>query len=168
MIIICSKRNTRTYKNGQSGKRQKCYTNVYFISLSHFSLITSLHHIVIFMEQPQQIILGDQLITTKYQSIGRCNNYVVLLNISCPKECKILGHLLVVHALSYALTATIDDPIVYLQQFWKIVRLVVNANETIRFMVDRQEITYTVDMFYATLKLSMGTPSHPFITLATL
>ncbi|GJW79595.1 retrovirus-related pol polyprotein from transposon TNT 1-94 [Tanacetum coccineum] len=38
-------------------------------------------------------------------SIGRCNNYAVLPNIPCPKECKIVGQLLVDHALSYALTS---------------------------------------------------------------
>ncbi|GJS77379.1 hypothetical protein Tco_0727260 [Tanacetum coccineum] len=48
------------------------------------------------------------------------------------------------------------------------IRSVVNANETIRFMVDRQEITYTVDMFRATLKLPVETPTHPFIAPATL
>ncbi|GJZ84568.1 retrovirus-related pol polyprotein from transposon TNT 1-94 [Tanacetum coccineum] len=66
---------------------------------------------------------------------------------------KIVGQLLVDHALSYALTATADVSAVYLQQFWKTVRLVVNANETIRFSVDRKEITYTMDIFWSTLKL---------------
>ncbi|GKB19768.1 hypothetical protein Tco_0853691, partial [Tanacetum coccineum] len=78
---------------------------------------------------------------------------MILQNILCPKECKIVGQLLVDHALSYALTATADVPAVYLQQFWKTVRLVVNANETIRFLMDRKEITYTVDMFLSNLKL---------------
>ncbi|GJR06973.1 hypothetical protein Tco_0529957 [Tanacetum coccineum] len=100
--------------------------------------------------------------------IGRCNNYAMLQNIPCPKECKIVGQLLVDHALSYALTAIADIPAVYLQQFWKTDRSVVNANETIRFMVDRQEITYTVDMLCATLKLPVETPAHPFIAPATL
>nr|GEU53449.1 reverse transcriptase domain-containing protein [Tanacetum cinerariifolium] len=50
----------------------------------------------------------------------------------------------------------------------KSVRPVVNANETIRFVVDRQEITYIVDMFPATLKLPVETPAHPFIAPATL
>ncbi|GJT50496.1 hypothetical protein Tco_0976653 [Tanacetum coccineum] len=79
----------------------------------------------------QQIILADQLVTTKYQGIGR---YV---------------------------------PAVYLQHFWKTVRLVVNANETIRFTMDK-EITYTVDIFRSTLKLLVETFENPFITPATL
>ncbi|GKD87678.1 hypothetical protein Tco_1358832 [Tanacetum coccineum] len=93
------------------------------------------------MEQPQQIIPADQLETTKYQGIGRCNNYAVLPNILCPKECKIVGQLLADHALSYALIAIADVP---------------------------AEVTYTVDMFCATLKLLVETPAHPFIAPETL
>nr|GEW52659.1 hypothetical protein [Tanacetum cinerariifolium] len=70
----------------------------------------------------QQIILAAQLIT-KFQGIGRCNNYVVLQTV-------------------------------YLQQLWKIVRKVPETKYTIRFMLDTQEITYTVDMFYDTLQLA--------------
>ncbi|GJR23186.1 hypothetical protein Tco_0971713 [Tanacetum coccineum] len=72
---------------------------------------------VIIMEKPQQIIPADQLVISKYQSIRRCNNYAVLPNISCPKECNIVRKLLVDHPLSYALTATADVAAVYLQQF---------------------------------------------------
>nr|GEV01302.1 hypothetical protein [Tanacetum cinerariifolium] len=116
----------------------------------------------------QQIIPADQLVTTKYQGIGRCNNYVVLQNIPCPNECKIVGQLFVDHSLSYALTATADIPVVYLQQFWKTVRLVVNANETIRFTMDKKEITYTLHTFRSTLKLPVKTPENPFIAPVTL
>ncbi|GKA18524.1 hypothetical protein Tco_0698439 [Tanacetum coccineum] len=120
------------------------------------------------MAKQQQIILADHLVTTKYQSIRRCNNYVVLRNILCSMECKIVGQILVDHALSYALTTTADVPVVYLQQFWKTVRKVINANDTIRFKVDRLEITYTVDTFYDTLKLPVETPKNPFIEPADL
>nr|GEW15497.1 integrase, catalytic region, zinc finger, CCHC-type, peptidase aspartic, catalytic [Tanacetum cinerariifolium] len=36
-------------------------------------------------------------------------------------ECKIIGQILLDHPLSYALTATVDVPVVYLQQFWRTV-----------------------------------------------
>ncbi|GJX30049.1 hypothetical protein Tco_0238128 [Tanacetum coccineum] len=77
------------------------------------------------MAQQQQIIPTDQLISIGYQSIRRCNSYTVFQNI----------------------------PTVYLQQFWNTIRKVPNANETIRFMLDRQEITYTVDMFRSTFNI---------------
>ncbi|GJY84197.1 hypothetical protein Tco_0497573 [Tanacetum coccineum] len=124
------------------------------------------------MEQPQssvaqQITPTNQLVhSSKFQTVGRCNNKVVLPNIPCLKECRIVGQLLVDHAQSYALTTTVDVPTVYIQQFWKTVRQVLNANETIRFMVNKEEITYTVDMFHATLKLPVETPKQPFIPLA--
>ncbi|GJU32950.1 hypothetical protein Tco_1176539 [Tanacetum coccineum] len=86
----------------------------------------------------------------------------------CPKECKIVGQLLVDHALSCALTATADVPAMYLQQFWKTIKHDPNQNHTIRFIVDKQEITYTVDMFRSTLKLPVETPEQPFIEHASL
>ncbi|GJS77381.1 retrovirus-related pol polyprotein from transposon TNT 1-94 [Tanacetum coccineum] len=48
------------------------------------------------------------------------------------------------------------------------VKQVPNANETIRFMVDKEEIIYTVDIFRSTLKLPVETPEQPFIPPATL
>nr|GFA74659.1 hypothetical protein [Tanacetum cinerariifolium] len=78
-------------------------------------------------------------------------------------KCTIVGQILIDHALSYALTVTADVPAVYIQQFWKTVKQVSNANDIIRFTIDKETITYTVDMFRDTLKLSVKTPDHPFI-----
>ncbi|GJS63760.1 hypothetical protein Tco_0678324 [Tanacetum coccineum] len=100
----------------------------------------------------------------KELDVGRCNNYAVLPNISCLKECRIVGQLLVDHAL----TTTADVLVVYLQQFWKTVKQVPNVNETICFMVDKEEITDTMDMFCSTLKIPVETPEQPFIPPATL
>nr|GEY13986.1 hypothetical protein [Tanacetum cinerariifolium] len=100
------------------------------------------------MRQPQssvaqQITTADQLVNPRqYQLVGKCNNKAILPNIPCPKE------------------------FVYIQQFWKTVRQVPNANETIHFMVDNEEITYTVNMFCSTLKLPVETLEQPFIPLA--
>ncbi|GJT04215.1 hypothetical protein Tco_0838677 [Tanacetum coccineum] len=115
----------------------------------------------------QQIIPADQLVP-KFQVIGRCNNYDVLQSIPCSLECKIGGQILLDHPLSYALTATADVPTVYLQQFWKTVHKVPKTKDTIRFKLDTQEITYTVDMFRDTLKLSVETPDNLFVVPATI
>ncbi|GKE28503.1 hypothetical protein Tco_1443887, partial [Tanacetum coccineum] len=66
----------------------------------------------------QHVIPAAQFVP-QYKSIGRCNNYAVLQSIPCSPECKIVGHILLDHPLSYALTATADVPAVYLQQFWR-------------------------------------------------
>ncbi|GKA27237.1 hypothetical protein Tco_0713405 [Tanacetum coccineum] len=68
----------------------------------------------------QQVIPAAQLVP-KYHTIERCNNYAVLQSIPCSPECKIVGQILLDHLLSYALTATVDVHVVYLQQFWRTV-----------------------------------------------
>ncbi|GKC30223.1 mediator of RNA polymerase II transcription subunit 22A-like protein [Tanacetum coccineum] len=97
---------------------------------------------IIIMAQQQQIIPTDQLISIGYQSIRRCNNYTVLQSIPCLPNYKIVEQILVDHPLSYALTITVDIPVVYLQQFWNIVRkwkLLTNSytigNVTVRGML---------------------------------
>nr|GEU92532.1 hypothetical protein [Tanacetum cinerariifolium] len=67
----------------------------------------------------------------------------VLQSIPCSPECKIMGQILLDHPLCYALTATADVPVVYLQQFWKIVSK-------------------------STLNLPVKTPDNPFIALVTI
>nr|GEY53220.1 hypothetical protein [Tanacetum cinerariifolium] len=72
------------------------------------------------------------------------------------------------HPLSYALTAIADVPVVYLQQFWQTVHKVPNTKDIIIFKLDTQEITYTVDMFRAILKLPVETPDNPFLAPVTI
>ncbi|GKB51958.1 hypothetical protein Tco_0902711 [Tanacetum coccineum] len=68
----------------------------------------------------KQVIPTSQLVP-RFHTIGRCNNYAMLQSIPCSPECKIVGKILLDHPLSYALTATADVPVVYLQQFWRTV-----------------------------------------------
>ncbi|GJS85840.1 integrase, catalytic region, zinc finger, CCHC-type containing protein [Tanacetum coccineum] len=102
-------------------------------------------HIIVF-HMAQQVITAAQLVP-RYHTIGRCNNYDVLKSIPCSLECKIVGNILLDHSLSYALTATANVPVVYLQQFYRIVSKVPDTEDTIKFMLDTKEFTYTMDMF---------------------
>ncbi|GKC35643.1 hypothetical protein Tco_1048027 [Tanacetum coccineum] len=43
-----------------------------------------------------------------------------------------------------------------------------NTKDTIKFKLDTQEITYTVDMFRATLQLPVENPENPFVIPATI
>ncbi|GJS68896.1 retrovirus-related pol polyprotein from transposon TNT 1-94 [Tanacetum coccineum] len=78
------------------------------------------HHFTKVFHMAQQVIPAAQLVP-RFHTIGRCNNYTVLQSIPCSPECKIVGQILLDHPLSYALTATVDVPVVYLQQFWRTV-----------------------------------------------
>nr|GEV70761.1 hypothetical protein [Tanacetum cinerariifolium] len=110
----------------------------------------------------QQIVPAAQLIL-RFNGVRRCSNYVVLQNIPCSPEYKIMGQILLDHPLSYALTATTDVLAMYLKQFWKTVSKVPNTKDTIKFKLDTQKITYTVDMFHDTLHFPVETPDNPFI-----
>ncbi|GJU55567.1 hypothetical protein Tco_1229281 [Tanacetum coccineum] len=111
----------------------------------------------------KKLVPAAQLVP-RYHTIGRCNNYVVLQSIPCSPECKIVGKILLDHPLSYALTATADVPVVYLQQFWRTVSKVPDTEDTIKFMLDTKEFTYTVDMFRVTLHLPVETPENHLCT----
>nr|GEV85252.1 hypothetical protein [Tanacetum cinerariifolium] len=102
------------------------------------------------------------------RGIGRCNNYVVLQSIPCLPECKIVRQILLDHPLSYALIATADVPVVYLQQFKKIVSKVSDTKDTIRLKLDIQDIVYTVDMFHDTFQLPVETLDNPFVALVNI
>ncbi|GJV81608.1 hypothetical protein Tco_1517478 [Tanacetum coccineum] len=95
----------------------------------------------------QQVILAAQLVP-RYHTIGRYNNYVMLQSIPCSIECKIVGQIILDHPLSYASAATTNVPVV--------------------FILDTQEITYTVDMFRAILKLPVETPDNLFVAPVTI
>ncbi|GJS60263.1 probable LRR receptor-like serine/threonine-protein kinase [Tanacetum coccineum] len=100
------------------------------------------------------------------------NQKVVFLcqqvSIPCSPECKIVGLILLDHYLSHALTITVDVPTVYLQQFWRAMGKVPDTEDTIKFMLDTQQFTYTVDMFRDTLHLPVETPENPFVAPANI
>ncbi|GKC76598.1 hypothetical protein Tco_1127372, partial [Tanacetum coccineum] len=115
----------------------------------------------------QNVIPADQLVQ-QVKPIRRCNNYAVFQSILCSLECKIIGQLLLDHPLSYALTATTDVPVMYLQLFRRTVTKVPNTKDTIKFMLDTQQITYIVDMFRSTMHLPVETPQNPFVKPANI
>ncbi|GKC65558.1 hypothetical protein Tco_1098156 [Tanacetum coccineum] len=64
----------------------------------------------------------------------------------------------------YALTATVDVPAVYLQQFRRTVSKVPGPEETVMFMLSTQQFVYSVDMFRDILHFLVETPENPFVT----
>ncbi|GJV02132.1 hypothetical protein Tco_1335701 [Tanacetum coccineum] len=111
--------------------------------MGYLHVINDAIKVTLFDVITQQVIPVAQLVP-RYNTIGRCNNYVMLKSIPCSPECKIVRQILLDHPLSYALTATADVPVVYLQQLWQTVHKVHNTKDTIRFKLDTQEITYIV------------------------
>ncbi|GKE97167.1 hypothetical protein Tco_1582022 [Tanacetum coccineum] len=115
-----------------------------------------------------QHVLPVAQLVSQYKPIGRCNNYAVLQSIPCSPKCKIVGLILLDHYLIHALTETADVPVVYLQQFWRTVSKVLDIEDTIKFMLDTQQFTYTMDTFRDTLHLLVETPKNPFVAPANI
>ncbi|GJY38783.1 hypothetical protein Tco_0425147 [Tanacetum coccineum] len=111
----------------------------------------------------QQVSPAAQLVL-RFQTIRRCNNYAVLQSIIRSPECKVVGRILLDHPLSYALAATVDVHVVYLQQFCRTVSKVPGPEETIKFMLNTQEFIYIVDMFRDILHFPVETLENPFVT----
>nr|GEU40108.1 hypothetical protein [Tanacetum cinerariifolium] len=96
------------------------------------------HKIVFHMAQ--HVIPATQLVP-QYKQIRRCNNYAVLQSIPCSPECKIVGLIILDHSSK-----------------------VPDTEDTIKFMLDTQQFTYSVNMFRDTLHLPVETPENPFVT----
>ncbi|GKB42937.1 hypothetical protein Tco_0887879 [Tanacetum coccineum] len=112
--------------------------------------------------------LGDKLVSWSSKKQDCKAMSTAEADIPCSPKCKIMGQILLDHPLCYSLTATVDVPTVYLQQFWKTVSNVPNTKDTIRFKLYTQDIMYTVDMFCDALKLLVETPDNPFVALVTI
>ncbi|GJR89720.1 retrovirus-related pol polyprotein from transposon TNT 1-94 [Tanacetum coccineum] len=99
----------------------------------------------------------------QHSRIKRINIRSSLLSQVHVEKVKIVGHILLDHPLSYALTAITNVPVVYLQQFWRMVSKVPDTEDTIKFMLDTKEFTYTMDIIRVTLHLLMETLENPFV-----
>ncbi|GJT71124.1 hypothetical protein Tco_1030410 [Tanacetum coccineum] len=86
----------------------------------------------------QHVIPAAQLVP-QYKSIGRCNKYAVLQSIPYYPECKI-----------------------------RTVSKVPGTEDTIKFLLDTQQFTYTMDMFRDSLHLPVETPDNPFVAPANI
>ncbi|GJY47109.1 hypothetical protein Tco_0436172 [Tanacetum coccineum] len=70
--------------------------------------------------------------------------------------------------MRYALTVTADVPVVYLQQFWRMASKVPDTKDTIKFLLNTKQFTYTVDMFCDILQLPVETLENLFVTPANI
>ncbi|GJY49516.1 hypothetical protein Tco_0439472 [Tanacetum coccineum] len=102
----------------------------------------------------QQITPAAQLVP-KFQSIRRCNNYVVLQSIP-------LFHM-AQQVIPAAQLVPRYHTIGRCNNYARTVSRVPDTEDTIKFMMDTDEFTYTVDMFRVTLHFPVETPEKPFV-----
>ncbi|KAJ9548880.1 hypothetical protein OSB04_021423 [Centaurea solstitialis] len=99
------------------------------------------------------------------------NNECVDLN-SFPAQEPVILEILKVHPLAYALEATAEVPMIYLQQFWNTSRIVHHAGgQTLVGRVDQTELSVNLDDFRRILHLptdSVEAPFEPIIDIPIL
>ncbi|KAJ9545328.1 hypothetical protein OSB04_025035 [Centaurea solstitialis] len=99
------------------------------------------------------------------------NNEYVDLN-SFPAQEPVILEILKVHPLAYALEATAEVPMIYLQQFWNTSRIVHHAGgRTLVGRVDQTELSVNLDDFHRILHLptdSVEAPFEPIIDIPIL
>ncbi|GKC28773.1 hypothetical protein Tco_1036067 [Tanacetum coccineum] len=63
----------------------------------------------------------------------------------------------------YLVHRIVDAPIIYMRKFWYTIRQVEEEKETIRFMIDQQEVHFTLDMFHKVPNFPEATAANPFM-----
>ena len=110
-------------------------------------------------EADRALISPDQI-----RVVTQNNEYVDLNNVTVQDE--VILEILKVHPLAYALQATVNVPMLYVQQFWNTSRLETrNGVPTIVGRVDQTEMTVTFEDFRRILHLPSETAEAPFAPL---
>ena len=92
------------------------------------------------------------------------NNEYVDLN-SFAVQAEVILEILKVHPIAYAMQATAEVPMIYLQQFWHTSQIVDRAGvRTLVGRVDQTELAVNLDDFRRILHLPAATAQAPFVT----
>ncbi|GJX77192.1 gag-pol polyprotein [Tanacetum coccineum] len=117
-------------------------------------------HDDLIMSQQRQLKTADQLVPVNRQyELASTNKKIDLINPPCLPSSKIIGEILRRHILCYALTASASIPLIYMQQMWITLKLV-DSKEVFRFMVDEEEVTFSLDELRTMLKLPLATANN--------
>nr|GEV17810.1 putative Gag-Pol polyprotein [Tanacetum cinerariifolium] len=121
------------------------------------------HHFTkVIMAQPQRQadVRQDELYPpNKRYVLMDANKKVDLENPLCPNENKILANILQNHPLRFNIVASSSVPWIYLGQFWHTLKKD-GSKYQIKFMLDRKELTMTLDDFGTIFHLPQATDNN--------
>ncbi|GJZ83194.1 hypothetical protein Tco_0648367 [Tanacetum coccineum] len=95
------------------------------------------------------------------------NKKVDLENVQCPSESKILMNIITNHPLRFSIVASASVPWIYMAQFWHTLRED-GSKYRLKFMLDRKELTFTLDDFRIIFHLPQANDNNQLITLAKI
>ncbi|GJV20801.1 retrovirus-related pol polyprotein from transposon TNT 1-94 [Tanacetum coccineum] len=105
--------------------------------------------------------LGGKLInlsSDKENSLA--NKKVDLDHVQCPLESKILTNIIKNHPLRFNIAASSSIPWIYMARFWHTLKEVRIKSKRLRFMLDKKELTLTLDDFRKIFHLPQATANN--------
>ncbi|GJR54245.1 retrovirus-related pol polyprotein from transposon TNT 1-94 [Tanacetum coccineum] len=120
------------------------------------------HQIVIIMAQQQHAVdvHPDELFPpNKRYDLMDANKKVDLEHVQCPPKCKILTNIIKNHPLQFTIAASSSVPWIYMAQFWHTLKED-GSKYRLRFMLDKKELTLTLDDFRQIFHLPQATANN--------
>ncbi|GJU82541.1 retrovirus-related pol polyprotein from transposon TNT 1-94 [Tanacetum coccineum] len=120
------------------------------------------HRIVIIMAQQQHAVdvHPDELCPpNKRYDLMDANKKVDLEQVQCPPESKILTNIIKNHPLRFSIAASSSVPWIYMAQFWHTLKED-GSKYRLRFMLDKKELTLTLDDFRTIFHLPQVTANN--------
>ncbi|GJW49086.1 retrovirus-related pol polyprotein from transposon TNT 1-94 [Tanacetum coccineum] len=120
------------------------------------------HRIVIIKAQQQHAadVHPDELCPpNKRYDLMDANKKVDLEQVQCPPESKILTNIIKNHPLRFSITASSSVPWIYMAQFWHTLKED-ESKYRLRFMLDKKELTLTLDDFRQIFHLPQATANN--------
>ncbi|GJV50202.1 retrovirus-related pol polyprotein from transposon TNT 1-94 [Tanacetum coccineum] len=120
------------------------------------------HRIVIIMAQQQHAadVHPDELCPpNKRYDLMDANKKVDLDHVQCPSESKILTNIIKNHPLRFSIAASSSVPWIYMAQFWHTLKED-GSKYRLRFMLDKKELTLTLDDFRQIFHLPQATANN--------
>ncbi|GJY58607.1 hypothetical protein Tco_0458499 [Tanacetum coccineum] len=120
------------------------------------------HRIVIIMAQQQHVAdvhLDELCPPNKRYDLMDANKKVDLDHVQCPSESKILTNIIKNHPLRFSIAASSSVPWIYMAQFWHTLKED-GSKYRLRFMLDKKELTLTLDDFRQIFHLPQATANN--------
>ncbi|GJX21717.1 retrovirus-related pol polyprotein from transposon TNT 1-94 [Tanacetum coccineum] len=95
----------------------------------------------------------------KRYALMDANKKIDLDNLLCPNESKIVANILQNHPLRFNIAASSSVPWIYLGQFWHTLKED-GSKHRLKFMLDRKELTLTLDDFWTIFQLPQATDNN--------
>ncbi|GKB11991.1 hypothetical protein Tco_0845914 [Tanacetum coccineum] len=140
-----------------SSKKQDC-TAMSIAEAEYVSLSACL--IIMAQQQHAADVHPDELCPpNKRYDLMDANKKVDLEHVQCPPESKILTNIIKNHPLRFSIAASSSVPWIYMAQFWHTLKED-GSKYRLRFMLDKKELTLTLDDFRQIFHLPQATANN--------